>query len=157
MTEPERYGMTPGEMCYQINRAAAIHEVKTGERPEVIVVSRGLYDVLMRSFLVTAHLIPSTEFIGTEERLFGMRLEVNPIQHGMKFVLGMEFDLDEVSGRRREEHGQEDQGADHPEAGRGADLAVREVPVPDGQLGAEAAGVPAGADDLQPGHPGNEV
>ena len=149
--------MTPGEMCHQIIRAAAIHEMKTGEHPEVIVASRDLYDALMRSFLVTAHLIPSTEFIGTEERLFGMRLECNPIQHGMKFVLGMEFDLDEMSGRRREEHGQKDEGADHPEAGRGADLAVREVPVPDGQLGVEVAGVPAGADDLRPGRSGSEV
>ncbi len=108
MTEPERYDMTPGEMCHLIIRAAAIHEMKTGECPEVIVVSRELYDALTRSLLVTAHLIQSTEFIGTEERLFGMRLECNPIQHDMKFVLGIEFDLDEMSGRRREEHGQED-------------------------------------------------
>ena len=149
--------MTPGEMCWQINRAAAIHEMKTGERPEVIVVSRDLYYELSRTLMVVAHLGQDTEKIGHEERLYGMRLDVNPMQRGMKFVLGMEFDLEEMSGRRREEHGQEDQGADHPEAGRGADLAVREVPVPDGQLGAEAAGVPAGADDLQPGHPGSEV
>ena len=149
--------MIPEEAFYLISREAARFECYTNMRPEVIVVSRGLYDALMRSFLVTAHLIPSTEFIGTEERLFGMRLECNPIQHGMKFVLGMEFDLDEMSGRRREEHGQKDQGVDHPEAGRGADLAVREVPVPDGELGAEAAGVPAGADDLRPGRSGSEV
>jgi len=149
--------MTPGEMCWQINRAAAIHEMKTGERPEVIVVSRDLYYELTRTLMVVAHLVQDTEKIGHEERLYGMRLDVNPMQRGMKFILGMEFDLEEMSGRRREEHGQEDQGADHPEAGRGADLAVREVPVPDGQLGAEAAGVPAGADDLQPGHPGSEV
>lgn len=149
--------MTPGEMCWQINRAAAIHEMKTGERPEVIVVSRDLYCELTRTLMVVAHLVQDTEKIGHEERLYGMRLDVNPMQRGMKFILGMEFDLEEMSGRRREEHGQEDQGADHPEAGRGADLAVREVPVPDGQLGAEAAGVPAGADDLQPGHPGSEV
>lgn len=149
--------MTPGEMCWQINRAAAIHEMKTGERPEVIVVSRDLYYELTRTLMVVAHLVQDTEMIGHEERLYGMRLDVNPMQRGMKFVLGMEFDLEEMSGRRREEHGQEDQGADHPKAGRGADLAVREVPVPDGQLGAEAAGVPAGADDLQPGHPGSEV
>ena len=149
--------MTPGEMCWQINRAAAIHEMKTGERPEVIVVSRDLYYELTRTLMVVAHLVQDTEKIGHEERLYGMRLDINPMQRGMKFVLGMEFDLEEMSGRRREEHGQEDQGADHPEAGRGADLAVREVPVPDGQLGAEAAGVPAGTDDLQPGHPGSEV
>lgn len=149
--------MTPGEMCWQINRAAAIHEMKTGERPEVIVVSRDLYYELTRTLMVVAHLVQDTEKIGHEERLYGMRLDVNPMQRGMKFVLGMEFDLEETSGRRREEHGQEDQGADHPEAGRGADLAVREIPVPDGQLGAEAAGVPARADDLQPGHPGSEV
>ena len=146
--------MTPGEMCWQINRAAAIHEMKTGERPEVIVVSRDLYYELTRTFMVVAHLVEDTEKIGNEERLFGMRLDVNPMQRGTKFILGMEFELEE---KGREEHGQEDQGADHPEAGRGADLAVREVSVPDGQLGAEAAGVPAGADDLQPGHPGSEV
>lgn len=149
--------MTPGEMCWQINRAAAIHEMKTGERPEVIVVSRDLYYELSRTLMVVAHLVQDTEKIGHEERLYGMRLDINPMQRGMKFVLGMEFDLEEMSGRRREEHGKEDQGADHPKAGRGADLAVREVSVPDGQLGAEAAGVPAGADDLQPGHPGSEV
>ena len=146
--------MTPGEMCWQINRAAAIHEMKTGERPEVIVVSRDLYYELTRTFMVVAHLVEDTEKIGHEERLFGMRLDVNPMQRGTKFILGMEFELGE---KGREEHGQEDQGADHPEAGRGADLAVREVSVPDGQLGTEAAGVPAGADDLQPGHPGSEV
>lgn len=149
--------MTHGEMCWQINRAAAIHEVRTGERPEVIVVSRDLYYELSRTLMVVAHLVEDAEKIGHEERLFGMRLEMNPLQRGMRFILGEEYSLDEKSERRSGEHGQEYQGADHPDAGRGADLAVREVPVPDGQLGTDTAGVPAGADDLRPGRPGSEV
>ena len=154
MTERD---MTTERMIYLISRAAATCEMRTGDRPDVIEVSRDLYNMLMYSFMVTAHVVQKEEVVGSEERLFGMKLEVNPLKEGMKFILGTEFDLEEMSGRRRKEHGQEDQGADHPEAGRGADLAVREVPVPDGQLGAEAAGVPAGADDLQLGHPGSEV
>ena len=106
--------MTPGEMCWQINRAAAIHEMETGKRPEVIVVSRDLYYELSRTLMVVAHLVEDTEKIGHEERLFGMRLDVNPMQRGMKYILGMEFELED---KGREEH---EQIHDHREPGEGS-------------------------------------
>ena len=117
--------MTPGEMCYRINRAAAMHEVRTGERPEVIVVSRDLYYILQGSVMVTAHLIQDTKCITAEERLFGMRLEFNPMQRGMNFILGEKYDLGEPCEKRGEEYGQENQGEDHQAPGRGTALADR--------------------------------
>ena len=109
--------MTTERMIYLINRAAATQEMRTGDRPDVIVASRDLYDMLMCSFMVTAHMVQNAEAISHEERLFGMKLEVNPLQHGLKFILGTEFDLDEMNGKRREGH---EQIHDHREPGEGS-------------------------------------
>ena len=149
--------MIPEEAFYLISREAARFECYANMRPDVIVVSPDLYNRLVATYLITCHVLQNEHQIGHEMRMCGMRLDVGREMRGMKFILGNEYDLEEISGRKENTHEQKDEGADHPEAGRGADLAVREVPVPDGQLGAEAAGVPAGADDLRPGRSGSEV
>lgn len=149
--------MIPEEAFYLISREAARFECYTNMRPDVIVVSPDLYNRLVATYLITCHVLQNAHQIGHEMRMCGMRLDVGRGMRGMKFILGNEYDLEEISGRKENTHEQKDEGVDHPEAGRGADLAVREVPVPDGQLGAEAAGVPAGADDLRPGRSGSEV
>ena len=109
--------MTTERMIYLINRAAVTCEMRTGDRPDVIVVSRDLYNMLMYSFMVTAHVVQKEEVVGSEERLFGMKLEVNPLKEGMKFILGTEFDLDEMNGKRRERH---EQLHDYREPGEGS-------------------------------------
>ena len=114
MTERD---MTTERMIYLISRAAATCEMRTGDRPDVIEVSRDLYNMLMYSFMVTAHVVQKEEVVGSEERLFGMKLGVNPLKEGMKFILGTEFDLDEMNGKRRERH---EQLHDHREPGEGS-------------------------------------
>ena len=149
--------INPGEAFYLISREAAWLVCYTNRRPEVVIVSPELYNQLVETYLITCHILQNARKIDHEMRMCGMRLDVGREMRGMKFILGNEYDLEEISGRKENTHEQKDEGVDHPEAGRGADLAVREVPVPDGQLGAEAAGVQAGADDLRPGCSGSEV
>ena len=149
--------INPGEAFYLISREAARFECYTNRRPEVVIVSPELYNQLVATYLITCHMLQNARKVDHEMKMCGMRLDVGREMRGMTFVLGNEYDLEEISGRKENAHGQKDEGTDHPAAGRGADLAVREVPIPDRQLGVETAGVQAGTDNLRPGCSGSEV